>query len=148
MPSKAENSTKHEQAMELLRSSEGKRLSQDEIAERIGCGRATVRRAMEVLRAEELAAQPGGGSEAEDVLAEILRASEAERIIEAQIADLNAERKELKEALAESRKTTRAALRSAQESYPLFEQARGQDDGGANGTNDENGRGRHLVAVG
>jgi transposase len=137
--------TKCKQVLEYLRSDEAEveSLTQREIAERFGCGESTVWRAQEVIRAERLASQEGTEpSEAERALGEILRADQAEEIIGKALGEAKDEVKVLKGQLKDMQDRGRAARRAARESYPLFEQAKDQDDGGANGHQ------RRLVAVG
>jgi hypothetical protein len=125
--------SKLDDALALLRMPGGEGRNNNEIAAEVGCSEAHIRRAREVLRAERLAAQgTEDGSEAEQALAVILRASRAEGIIEEQIADLKDDLKTLKAALKDMRGKTRDAVAAALESYPLFDRD-GQEDGAANG---------------
>lgn len=127
--------SKLDDAIALLRMPGGEDRNNNEIAAEVGCSEAHIRRAREVLRAERLATQgTEDGSEAEQALAAILRASRAEGIIEDQIADLKDDLKTLKAALKDMRGKTRGAVAAALESYPLFDRdGQEQEDGAANG---------------
>jgi transposase len=130
--------TKCEQVLEYLRSDEAEdeSLTQREIAERFGCGESTVWRALEVIRAEKLAAQEGTEpSEAERALGEILRTDQAEEIISKALGEAKDEVKVLKGQLKDMQDRGKAARRAARESYPLFEKqgTEREADGAANG---------------
>jgi hypothetical protein len=145
--------SKLDDALALLRMPGGEGRNNNEIAAEVGCSEAHIRRAREVLRAERLAAQEAEeGSEAEQALAAILRASRAEGIIEDQIADLKDDLKTLKAALKDMRGKTRDAVAAALETYPLFDRGSqgGSDVDGDEGgeTEEEGSKGLALASVG
>jgi DNA-directed RNA polymerase specialized sigma subunit len=129
--------TKFEQVLELLQSEEGADLTQDEVAERIGCSRAHVRRAQAVIAAQqksdELSDDPDDSAR---LLKNVVSSSEAVDLVDGAIADLKEELKELREQRKELGQRVKDAIHAARETHPLFDRS------------EKNGKATQLAAVG
>jgi DNA-binding GntR family transcriptional regulator len=116
--------SKLQDAIDLMKTAEGSRLSQNEVAESVGCSRAQVRRAQQTITAERrLEGRSDDGDEARRYLTDVLTTYEAEEQIRLALKDLRDEQTEQKARLREIVERRDALAKEARETYPLFETA-------------------------